>query len=281
MDPTIPKYRNNSSGGFTKIQQAPAQNYRPNNHNNNNHPNNSNNNGNNNNTNTAPRTGSNAIPVTPKDKSTVNCYECGVVGHYSNECPKNLAKIAANTAAPAQQQRRSGRNQNNNNGRLYHMTPLKLEAPQTMPMPPLALTNADHFDRGKTLPWLGMASSCHHRLWSLLDCTSMSWTSLYLYWISPCPPLTKATPALASTDAPRTPQRRHAVHGRHARARQDITSPRRLSAPLDLSFHLQPHLDVSYLTDNAAWTRLMTRKAHARWEPQVEGVMRTAASFPQ
>ena len=26
---------------------------------------------------------------------------------------------------------------------------------------------------------------------------------------------------------------------------------------------------------------VMTRKAHARWEPQVEGVMRTAASFPQ
>jgi hypothetical protein len=25
---------------------------------------------------------------------------------------------------------------------------------------------------------------------------------------------------------------------------------------------------------------LMTRKANARWEPQVEGVMRTAASFP-
>ncbi|KAK1610538.1 hypothetical protein QYE76_034211 [Lolium multiflorum] len=113
-------------------------------------------------------------------------------------------------------------------------------------VPPLALTNADHFDRGKTMPWLGMASSCHHRLWSLLDCTSMSWTSLYLYWISPCPPLTKATPALASTDAPRTPQRRHAVHGRDARARQDITSPRRLSAPLDLSFHLQPHLDMTY-----------------------------------
>ncbi|KAK1664054.1 hypothetical protein QYE76_052213 [Lolium multiflorum] len=80
--------RNNSSGGFTpRHNKPPAQSYRPNytnnnggppkpggnnnnsHHNNNN--NNSNNNNNNNNTNTGPRTGSNAIPVTPKDKSTI------------------------------------------------------------------------------------------------------------------------------------------------------------------------------------------------------------------
>ncbi|KAK1621408.1 hypothetical protein QYE76_026925 [Lolium multiflorum] len=83
---------------------------------------------NNNNTNTAPRTGSNAIPVAPKDKSTITCYECGIVGHYSNECPKRLAKTATNTAAPAQQQRRvstdtkfAPNNPNNRNGRLFHM----------------------------------------------------------------------------------------------------------------------------------------------------------------
>ncbi|KAK1661674.1 hypothetical protein QYE76_049833 [Lolium multiflorum] len=146
------KYRNNSSGGFTpRYNKPPAQNYRPNypnnnggppkpggnnnnNHHNNNHPNSNNNNGNNNNANTAPRTGSNATPVTPKDKATINCYECGVVGHYSNECPKKLAKIAANTAAPAKCRFAGRRNQNNNNGRLYHMTTTEAqEAPQTMP----------------------------------------------------------------------------------------------------------------------------------------------------
>ncbi|KAK1652568.1 hypothetical protein QYE76_070373 [Lolium multiflorum] len=104
------KHRNNSSGGFTPKQQATCS-YRPNNNNNHGGPpkpggNNNNNrnpnshNGNNTNTNTGPRTGSNAIPVALKDKSSLNCYECGVVGHFSKECPKKLAKIAANTAAP-------------------------------------------------------------------------------------------------------------------------------------------------------------------------------------
>ena len=116
---------------------------------------------NNNNNNTAPRTGSNAVPLDPRDKSTVTCYECGIKGHYSNECPKKLMKAANNTprdkstvtcyecgitghysnecpqklmkaannaAAPTQQQRRvaAGRQSgpsypNNRNGRFYRV----------------------------------------------------------------------------------------------------------------------------------------------------------------
>ncbi|KAK1691823.1 hypothetical protein QYE76_008520, partial [Lolium multiflorum] len=148
------RYRPNSSGGFTprnnkphvplsrpNFQNRSGGHPRPGGHNNNNnnnhHPANHNNNfnrapmrapGNHNNSNTAPRTGSNVVPVAPKDKSTITCYECGIVGHYSNECPKRLAKTAPNTAAPAQQQRRvsngkkfTPNNPNNRNGRLFHM----------------------------------------------------------------------------------------------------------------------------------------------------------------
>ncbi|KAK1605957.1 hypothetical protein QYE76_029630 [Lolium multiflorum] len=109
--PGGPHHNNNTAmcTTTTTAQRAPA----------NNNPNNSN---------TAPRTGSNAIPVTPKDKATITCYECGIVGHYSNECPKRLAKLAGNTFAPAQQQRRvstgkkfAPNNSNNRGGRLYHM----------------------------------------------------------------------------------------------------------------------------------------------------------------
>ena len=63
---------------YLNVRMAPPT--RNNNHNNNNHA------SNNNNTNPAPRTGSNAVPIAPRDKSTVTCYECGVTGHYSNEC---------------------------------------------------------------------------------------------------------------------------------------------------------------------------------------------------
>ena len=48
----------------------------------------------NNNNNTAPRTGSNDVPVAVKDKSQITCFECGVKGHYSNECPKKTASNA-------------------------------------------------------------------------------------------------------------------------------------------------------------------------------------------
>ncbi|KAK1663712.1 hypothetical protein QYE76_051871 [Lolium multiflorum] len=152
-----PRYRPSSSGGFTPRNNKPQtqmshpgfQNrsrgnprpggHHPNNNNSNSYVHHNNNfnrapsrapaNNNPNNSNTAPRTGSNAIPVTPKDKATITCYECGIVGHYSNECPKRLAKIAANTSAPAQQQRRvstgkkfTPNNPNNRNGRLFHMS---------------------------------------------------------------------------------------------------------------------------------------------------------------
>ncbi|KAK1620620.1 hypothetical protein QYE76_026137 [Lolium multiflorum] len=58
--------------------------------------------------------------VTPKDKSTVNCYECGVVGHYSNECPNKLAKIAANTAALPRRRFAGRRNRTTTTAALPH-----------------------------------------------------------------------------------------------------------------------------------------------------------------
>ncbi|KAK1694203.1 hypothetical protein QYE76_010900 [Lolium multiflorum] len=51
------------------------------------------------------------------------------------------------------------------------------------------------------------------------------------------------------------------------RSAQSLTSPRQLSAPLDLSFHLQPHLDVSHLTDTPHWPRTRCRRRPQRRPP--------------
>ena len=119
-------YRPNPNGGYQK--PGGNNNYASNNNNTSNfnrappkYENIANNNANNN---TAPMTGSDALPVVAKDKSQITCFECGVKGHYSNECPKKLAKIAPTADAPAQQQRHvaHGRNQNHRNSRFYHMT---------------------------------------------------------------------------------------------------------------------------------------------------------------
>ncbi|KAK1691936.1 hypothetical protein QYE76_008633 [Lolium multiflorum] len=94
--------------------------------------------------NKAPRTGSNAVPITQTSRSTVTCYECGTVGHFSNECRKKLAKIAANPSALAQQQHHIATRRkfapnypNNRNGRYYNLKATETqETSQNMPSGP-------------------------------------------------------------------------------------------------------------------------------------------------
>ena len=89
--------------------------------------------------NNAPRTGSNAVPLILKDKTTVTCYECGIKGHYSNECPQKLMKSAPNAATVPQQRRiatgwKYGPSYpNNRDGRFYRMTAAEAqEAPNAV-----------------------------------------------------------------------------------------------------------------------------------------------------
>jgi hypothetical protein len=122
----------------------------------------------------------------------------------------------------------------------------------------------DQIDESMTMPWHGMASSCHRPHLSPATCSTMSHHSLSLPCICSCTPLTEKTSTLArnphAPTRPRRPERARTCPW----TRQDAAVPRRLSAPLDLSFPLQPHLDVSYLTDNAAWTHTPCRRRHRR-----------------
>ena len=80
------------------------------------------------------------MPLIIKDKTTVTCYECGIKGHYSNECPQKLMKAALNAAPPAQQQRRVATGwkygpsyPNNRDGRFYRITDAETqEAPNAV-----------------------------------------------------------------------------------------------------------------------------------------------------
>ena len=125
------KYRPSSSGGFApRPTKPPVPTSRPNftNHNGGHLKPGDNNNNNNNFNNNAPR-----------DKSTVTCYECGVTGHYSNECPKKL-NAAPKPNEPAQQQRRLNYGRNtaagkppNRNARFNTMRATEArEAPTTV-----------------------------------------------------------------------------------------------------------------------------------------------------
>ncbi|KAK1684425.1 hypothetical protein QYE76_045273 [Lolium multiflorum] len=220
-------------------------------------------NNNNNNTNTAPRTGSNAIPVATKDKATITCYECGVVGHYSNECPKRLANNAANTAAPVRSQRRVHRqkvrpnNPNNRNGRLFHMN--AEEAREATDVVPQTLEEGTH---GIAMAMPAM-STCMP-LPSLLpspatatlpnEDTSLYWT----YWNVP---LSRRSPAHARPahahggQAMPTPSRTPTdMHWTRA------ASPPRAS-PGPLSLHVEHHRDTATPLDmNATPTRARRRR---------------------
>ncbi|KAK1630822.1 hypothetical protein QYE76_005137 [Lolium multiflorum] len=144
-----------------------------------------------NNSNTAPRW-EQRYPITPKDKSTYNCYECGVAGHFSYECPKKLAKTAGNTSGPAQQQRHVTTNKfpqqpEQPQRRLYHMNAKKLRKPQT-----LCLPNRAERAVGCDAPWTrrSVERSSSLLLALHLYATLSSTPALYTLDTSPCLPCT-------------------------------------------------------------------------------------------
>ncbi|KAK1610941.1 hypothetical protein QYE76_034614 [Lolium multiflorum] len=183
---------------------------KPGGNNNNNHNHNShNNNGNNSNTNTGPRTGSNAIPVTPKDKSTVNCYECGVVGHYSKECPKKLAKIATNTAALLKEYR-------------FAVEGTKITTTPFLPHDGHWSSEAPHPDNGGMLTFATMPYPCRPSL-AILSLVSLSQHNLaqkhlLITTTLPVPSWSSPTHGIGQASRAQTRQKR---------ARHAVSAPRR------------------------------------------------------
>ncbi|KAK1610396.1 hypothetical protein QYE76_034069 [Lolium multiflorum] len=140
--PGNPKFRPSSSGGFPPKQRATAPMSRPGYQNrsggnpgpggHHNNPSHNNYVHHNNNFNRAPRARQQQQPQLHDGKRLSlqgqghHHLECGVVGHYSNECPKRLAKLrpaallSSNAVSPGK--KFAPNNPNNRSGRLFHMS---------------------------------------------------------------------------------------------------------------------------------------------------------------